>query len=204
MIPKDEDPSSYNEIRSFLEYNWTVFRDECVAMGKRNFNVWVEEYLHNGLWSILGFYLHGTVINDGSDPRYTENNHALCPRTSALLAEADARFNTISSAGFSLLEAGAETHWHDHPNDTHIYRIHLGLVIPSHDACRFEFDGEIVRWREGETILFDNTIRHRAVNGGNQDRYVLIVDILRRDHQVGAFDGYKNLTRAERASRVLP
>ena len=40
-------------------------------------------------------------------------------------------------------------------------------------------NGVNVPWGEGKDILFDDTFEHSALNGAEEDRVVLIVDIFR-------------------------
>jgi aspartyl/asparaginyl beta-hydroxylase (cupin superfamily) len=54
---------------------------------------------------------------------------------------------------------------------------HLPLVVPS--GCGFRVGGETREWREGELLIFDDTVEHEAWNEGQSDRIILIFDIWR-------------------------
>ena len=43
----------------------------------------------------------------------------------------------------------------------------------------FRIKDQIYHWKEKESILFDDTWEHEVVNKSNQERTVLIIDLLR-------------------------
>ena len=57
------------------------------------------------------------------------------------------------------------------------YIVHLPLVVPPH--CSFRVGNKAVEWREGEMLLFDDTVEHEARNDSDRDRLVLIFDVWR-------------------------
>jgi ornithine lipid ester-linked acyl 2-hydroxylase len=101
-------------------------------------------------------------------------NCARCPVTAATLAWIPG----ITTAFFSILAPGKHV-----PRHRGIYkgllRAHLGVKVPKPDRCRMEIDGNTVRWREGEAIVFDDTFQHEVWNDSDEDRVVLLVDVLR-------------------------
>ncbi|KAL3898332.1 MAG: hypothetical protein SGPRY_012862 [Prymnesium sp.] len=54
---------------------------------------------------------------------------------------------------------------------------HLGLVVPP--GCHIEVGGERREWGEGEILLFDTTYTHSTANDSPDDRYVLLLNVLR-------------------------
>jgi aspartyl/asparaginyl beta-hydroxylase (cupin superfamily) len=54
---------------------------------------------------------------------------------------------------------------------------HLPLIVPP--KCAFRVGNEVREWREGELLIFDDTIEHEAWNDSERDRVVLIFDIWR-------------------------
>jgi aspartyl/asparaginyl beta-hydroxylase (cupin superfamily) len=54
---------------------------------------------------------------------------------------------------------------------------HLPLVVPP--GCGFRVASEVREWREGELLVFDDSVEHEAWNGGTSDRIILIFDIWR-------------------------
>jgi aspartyl/asparaginyl beta-hydroxylase (cupin superfamily) len=55
------------------------------------------------------------------------------------------------------------------------YICHLPLVIPP--ECGFRVGSESRKWREGEMLVFDDTVEHEAWNESDLNRLVLIFDI---------------------------
>lgn len=87
-------------------------------------------------------------------------------------------------AFFSVLEPGAKLSPH-----VGIYkgviRYHLGLVIPDDcTQCFINVDNNIMHWKEGHDIMFDDTYLHHAENNTNQQRIILFLDIKRDFHNV--------------------
>lgn len=54
---------------------------------------------------------------------------------------------------------------------------HLPLIVPP--GCGFRVGGEVRQWREGELLVFDDTVEHEAWNSGGSDRIILIFDVWR-------------------------
>ena len=54
---------------------------------------------------------------------------------------------------------------------------HLPLIVPP--GCGFRVGGEVREWREGELLVFDDTVEHEAWNDGASDRIILIFDVWR-------------------------
>ena len=56
---------------------------------------------------------------------------------------------------------------------------HLPLIVPQ--GCWFRVGGETRYWREGEALVFDDTVEHEAMNPSDALRVVLIFDVWRPD-----------------------
>lgn len=104
-----------------------------------------------------------------------EGNVAACP----------ASWNAVqmipgaTSACFSILEPGKALPLHRGPYNG-VLRYHLGVRIPdASERCGLIVDGEMRRWSEGRSIVFDDTYRHAAFNESDQPRVVLFVDFMR-------------------------
>ena len=82
----------------------------------------------------------------------------------------------LTTAGFSRMAPG--THIAPHEGwVTTVYRVHLGLVVPDGSALRV--GGETRTWREGELLVFDDTVEHSPWNRASTDRIVLLFDFSR-------------------------
>ena len=58
-------------------------------------------------------------------------------------------------------------------------RYHLGLSTPNDDGCHIIVDGEPYSWRDGESVVFDETYVHEAYNKTQQNRIILFCDVER-------------------------
>lgn len=135
---------------------------EIIAAGKRG----PRDRIGSGsapCWRLFGLYLKGRPI---------PGSRGLCPVTAAAVA----RIPRMVNAGFSCLEAGYRLHPHA-GHDPTLYRMHLGLRIPSGD-CALKVDGETRGWEAGKALMFDDTYMHEAWNLTPEHRIVLIVDTL--------------------------
>jgi len=103
-----------------------------------------------------------------------DGNCARCPRTAALVE----RIPDLNSAFFSILMPGTRIAPHRGPTKG-LVTCHLGLVVPPGDSCRMRLDGEVVGWREGEWLVFDDTYRHEVTHDGATPRIVLLIQVRR-------------------------
>ena len=54
-------------------------------------------------------------------------------------------------------------------------RCHLALQIPEGDVA-LKVEGEIIKWQEGKTFIFDDATMHEAWNKTEYKRVVVIID----------------------------
>ena len=99
---------------------------------------------------------------------------ARCPRTTALLD----RIPGLFEAFFSILEGGKSIPAHEGPYRGYL-RYHLGLVVPEKDPPSIRLKDQVYTWKEGESVLFDDSWDHEVYNKAGSDRVVLIVDVRR-------------------------
>jgi aspartyl/asparaginyl beta-hydroxylase (cupin superfamily) len=84
----------------------------------------------------------------------------------------------LNSAFFSILAPG--THIPDHRGVTKgLITCHLGLIVPRDGDVRMRVDDRVVRWAEGETLVFDDTYRHEVWNDTAGTRVVLLIQFER-------------------------
>ena len=62
---------------------------------------------------------------------------------------------------------------------------HLGLIVPRDGDVRMRVDDRIVRWAEGETLVFDDTYQHEVWNDTDGTRVVLLIQFERPLRQPG-------------------
>lgn len=106
--------------------------------------------------------------------RKPERNRAQCPHTVAALA----RVPGILQAFFSVLEPGKSVPLHDGPYIGYL-RYHLGLRVPTDSPPLIRVNNQPYIWKEGESVMFDDSWPHEVVNHSKQYRVVLIVDVPR-------------------------
>lgn len=155
-----------------LRDNWEEVRAEAIAVLEHPEAVPLldevspdhERIAPPGKWR--SFFLRGY----GCD---IDENMARCPRTTALVRKVPG----LNSAFFSILAPGA--HIPPHRGVTKgLVTCHLGLIVPDGNV-RMRVDREIVRWHEGETLVFDDTYEHEVWNDTDQTRVVLLVQFAR-------------------------
>jgi tetratricopeptide (TPR) repeat protein len=118
-------------------------------------------------WDGYYFYRHG---------ERREPNCAACPLTARALDALP--LIRIREHGpevlFSVFTAG--THLLPHRGVTNARAVsHLPLIIPA--DCALSVGGEVHAWREGRTLVFDDTYEHEAWNRSSHVRVVLIADV---------------------------
>jgi aspartate beta-hydroxylase len=124
---------------------------------------------NNDAWTALYLWKHGQFIPEIADR---------CPKTvKALESVPLSRIGSRTpSVFFSRLEPGA--HIPPHTGMLNMRLIcHLPLIVP--DGCWLRVGNETREWREGELLIFDDSIEHEARNPSAQTRIVLIFDIWR-------------------------
>lgn len=101
-------------------------------------------------------------------------NLVRCPHTQKVIEQIPG----LNSAFFSILAPG--THIPDHRGVTKgLITCHLGLIVPRDGDVRMRIDDRIVRWAEGETLVFDDTYRHEVWNDTAGTRVVLLIQFER-------------------------
>lgn len=100
------------------------------------------------------------------------------PQTFAAVERLDLPQITVRAPSilFSRLAPGARIPPHHGVMNARLI-CHLPLIVPP--GCGFRVGGEVREWREGELLVFDDTVEHEAWNHGNSDRIILIFDVWR-------------------------
>jgi ornithine lipid ester-linked acyl 2-hydroxylase len=114
-------------------------------------------------WKTFFFHAWGIEI---------ASNCARCPQTAALLA----RITGMKSAFFSILLPRKHLPPHRGPY-AGVLRYHLGLAVP--ENCRIRVGDRAEYWREGRSLIFDDTFEHEVWNDSDEVRVVLFVDVVR-------------------------
>lgn len=129
-------------------------------------NQWAE-LNHSRRWSTFALWRGGERVAESI---------ARCPRTAAALeAVGMAEIGGLCpNAMFSALAPQTEIPPHHGETNARLV-VHLPLIVP--EACSYRVGFEQRRWREGEVLIFDDTLEHTARNDSDALRLVLIFDV---------------------------
>jgi aspartyl/asparaginyl beta-hydroxylase (cupin superfamily) len=123
----------------------------------------------NPEWSTLYIFEKG---------RRVPEMEARFPETLAAVERLDLPRITVRAPSilFSRLAPGARIPPHHGVMNARLV-CHLPLIVPR--GCGFKVGGEVREWREGELLVFDDTVEHEAWNDGSSERIILIFDVWR-------------------------
>ncbi len=184
------------DVRAFawtaaLREHWQAIRDEAAAVALRGhaapslatISPDHRAIAEAGKWRSFFLWGYGYPIDD---------NLARCPRTRALVEAIPG----LNSAFFSILAPG--THIPAHRGVTKgLITCHLGLIVPRDGDVRMRIADRVVRWAEGETLVFDDTYDHEVWNETDGTRVVLLVQFERPLRNPGKWvaDLFLNIVR---------
>ncbi|MFL9840742.1 aspartyl/asparaginyl beta-hydroxylase domain-containing protein [Sphingomonas sp. ST-64] len=168
------------EWTEMLRDNWQAIRDEALRTALAHEDAAPSLALvspdHRAIapinkWRSFFLWGYGYAIDE---------NIARCPTTAALVR----RIPGLTSAFFSILAPG--THIPAHRGVTKgLLTCHLGLIVPRDGDVRMRVGDRVVRWAEGETLLFDDTWDHEVWNETDGTRVVLLIQLRRPLRQPG-------------------
>jgi aspartyl/asparaginyl beta-hydroxylase (cupin superfamily) len=156
-----------------LREHWQDIRDEAVSValrGEASPSLATISPDHRAIaevdkWRSFFLWGYGYPIDDNLDR---------CPKTRDLVATIPG----LNSAFFSILAPG--THIPEHRGVTKgLITCHLGLIVPRDGDVRMRVHDRVVRWAEGETLVFDDTYNHEVWNDTNGTRVVLLIQFER-------------------------
>jgi aspartyl/asparaginyl beta-hydroxylase (cupin superfamily) len=157
-----------------VERNWTVIRDELLAVledreALPNFQDISKDQIEitdDDRWKTFFLYGYGFQAKLGVE---------MCPRTAALMRQIPG----MTTAMFSILSPRKHILDHRGPYKG-VLRYHLGLIVPRDaQACRIRVGADVRHWEEGKSLVFDDTYNHEVWNDTDETRVVLFVDVLR-------------------------
>jgi ornithine lipid ester-linked acyl 2-hydroxylase len=157
-----------------VEAEWPVIRKELEAVMARREDIpnfqdisEAQKVLTEGeQWKTFWFCAYG---------ENAKGNCARCPETMRVLK----KIPGMTSAMFSILSP--RKHIPEHRGMYKgVLRYHLGLIIPGPEgSCRIRVGDEVGTWREGKSLIFDDSHPHEVWNDCDSYRVVLFVDFLR-------------------------
>jgi beta-hydroxylase len=175
LVPEQPflDPSGFAWTQ-MLENNWGSIRTELdEVMRHRNalpnfqdISTDQKNLSQDDGWKTFFFYAYGFKA---------WHNCRRCPETTRLLKQVPG----MKTAFFSILAPGKHLPPHRGPFKG-VLRYHLGLMIPQPESsCGITVGGDTRHWKEGKSLVFDDTYQHEAWNKTNSDRVVLFMDFVR-------------------------
>jgi len=179
-----------------LRENWQAIRDEAVAatlVGREAPSLASISPDHRAIapmhrWRSFFLWGYGYRIED---------NVAECPVTASLVEQ----IPQLNSAFFSILSPG--THIPPHRGVTKgLITCHLGLIVPRDGDVRMRVADRVVRWCEGETLVFDDTYDHEVWNDSSGTRVVLLIQFKRPLRNPGRWVSEKFLSIIRRSAFV--
>jgi len=166
------------DVRNFawtgpLRENWRAIRDEALGValqGQAAPSLATISPDHRaiarmGMWRSFFLWGYGYPVDE---------NIARCPATAAAVRQIPG----LATAFFSILAPG--THIPDHRGVTKgLITCHLGLIVPRDGDVRMRVGVRVVRWAEGETLVFDDTYAHEVWNETSGTQVVLLIQFRR-------------------------
>jgi ornithine lipid ester-linked acyl 2-hydroxylase len=167
------DPAQFAWTRK-VEQAWQPMRTELdrvlraldILPGFEDIQVEQQGLTTDKRWKIFPLFVYGDWIAKARQR---------CPATVAALDEIPG----LQAAMFSILQAGKELAAHRGPY-AGVLRYHLGLKVPQPESsCGISVGGEVRSWKEGASLVFDDSHEHFAWNRSDAERVVLFVDFTR-------------------------
>ncbi|MBT4478317.1 MAG: aspartyl/asparaginyl beta-hydroxylase domain-containing protein [Flavobacteriales bacterium] len=159
-----------------LEENWEVIKLEVERIVKSGKTLPKFHEVDNGQsyisdndgvsWSLITLLLYNS---------WHKENIKMCSKTTAILKG----LRGVKSAYFSILSPGKIIPPHVGPYKG-IIRYQLALSIPKEGECKLIVDGKDYFWKEGKSVLFDDTYLHEVQNNTDEMRIALLLDIKRK------------------------
>ena len=158
-----------------IQDNWEIIRDEALALNAggaitaaTGYNdIGFNSFFRTG-WKRFHLCWYGKDMPSAQ---------LQCPKTVAILKS----IPTIKAAVFASLPPGATLVRHRDPYAGSL-RYHIGLFTPNDPKCFIDVDGERYFWKDGESVIFDETYIHFAGNETDHQRIVLFCDVERPVH----------------------
>ena len=159
-----------------LEENWPAIRRELEQV----------MHFHESLPAIQAIQQEQAVLSTDNKWKTfflygfgtkSELNCAACPETAKTLE----KIPGLLTAFFSIMYPNKHIPAHEGLFKG-IIRTHLAMIIPKNNAdneCRMQVGGNLICWKEGKAVVFDDTYIHEVWNDSNSIRVVLLIDTIR-------------------------
>ena len=177
------DPKDFDWVPAIVEQAG-VIKDELNALvsADEEFDPYVKHNINVPKISTMGQQLLGSTdwsaYHFYADSEPQPAHMARCPKTLEILKAAPVpSISTVSpSVLFSKLTAGSHIPPHSGVCNARLI-CHLPLMTP--EGCWLRVGNQTREWRDGEMLIFDDTIEHEAMNPTGETRIILLFDIWR-------------------------
>jgi len=161
------DAEDFPELK-VIEDNWQDIQKEALALYSAGHitikdDLPASSFYKDNRWT--SFYLK---LYDSDIPSARE----LAPKTMALIDKVP----SMNLALFACLNPGKNINKHHDPF-AYTLRYSLGLSTPNADGSGIIVDGVDYKWKDGESVIFDETYLHHAYNSTDKPRIILMTDI---------------------------
>jgi beta-hydroxylase len=117
-------------------------------------------------WKVFPFYAYG---------HWAQGNLRRCPATARAIQEIPG----LQAAMYSVFEPKKSL-----PVHRGVYggmlRYHMGINVPKPETqCGITVGGDTRHWRDGESMIFDDSHPHEAWNNSSEPRVILLADFTR-------------------------
>lgn len=156
-----------------IEKNYLVIKNELdqhlAANPRLDPKDKIQKVNNHGWWKTMPLMTWGVKFH---------RNRANFPQTIAILNQIPG----LVSASFNLLDKHSEINAHVGATNAFV-RVHLGLHIPGElPEVGFNVKGIERSWEEGKVLIFCDAHEHSGWNHSNQDRYILLLDIIKPEY----------------------
>ena len=151
-----------------IQDNWEIIRAEALALyegGKitAKDDLPASSFYKDNRWTSFYLKLYDNRIPSAYD---------LAPKTMGLLDQVP----YLNLALFAVLMPGKKLNKHHDPF-AYTLRYSLGLSTPNAPECGLRVNDADYVWRDGDSIIFDETYLHSAYNDTDTPRVILMTDI---------------------------
>ncbi len=161
------DKSHFPEIQ-VIEDNWEIVREEALKLYDSGYitthdDLPASSFYKDNRWK--SFYLK--AYNNQIPSAYI-----YAPKTMELINQVP----YMNLALFAVLMPGKTINQHHDPFSFTV-RYSLGLSTPNSDDCGIVVDTQDYKWKDGDSIIFDENYMHNAYNHTDTPRLILMTDL---------------------------
>lgn len=158
-----------------IEAEWTLIRQELDALMVRRDEIPNFQDVSKAQRALTEGDQWKTFFLSTFSGKKIKENCAKCPETARLLQHIPG----LRQAMFSILAPRKHIPPHRGPYKG-LLRYHLGLMVPGAEgSCRIRVGDDVRSWKEGKSMIFDDSNEHEVWNETDSYRVVLFVDFVR-------------------------